>query len=596
MRGSFRPGGNHRLRPEEAVRRRIPGDDRSVEGRTREMCEQEAGGEGIARTRRIERPRDRQRSRGDRPGSGVRDGFGAPLLDDHGTDTGAQQVVAGSERRSLGFVREQDVAPQRDALGDEAIGSEFVDHRHRRRIDAHHRAGRPGHVRRRHRMLRDRPADEAVGREVHDGRVGHPGGIDRAERDRATSIGEETSLAIGDEHDHRTAAAAALHRRFDPLRVHRRDKAIAERVVADAPDEPRASAGRDDRGRNVGRAPSPPTGDRRRDIAADRDRPRRHDHHVFDEITDRHDEAMPVRVGAFGGHGSVVCAGPNARSHPGATVTDVVTDPYGAARAAAEHIARATEVVHHDVAVVLGSGWGPALETLGSTQVTLPMADVPGFPAPRVAGHAGAVRSHSVGSHRVLVLAGRVHLYEGHHVAQVVHAVRTAVATGAGNVVLTNSSGGIYPGYTNGQAVLIADHLNLTAEGPTAGAEPPPAQGSRFVDLSDLYARRLRAAAREVEPGLAEGVYAALRGPHYETPAEIRMLATMGASLVGMSTALEAIAARHLGAEVLGLSLVTNPAAGVVAETALDHAEVLAAGRAAAAGLGALLARIIATL
>jgi purine-nucleoside phosphorylase len=272
---------------------------------------------------------------------------------------------------------------------------------------------------------------------------------------------------------------------------------------------------------------------------------------------------------------------------------DVVRDPYGAAQAAADTIGRLTEVVHHDVAVVLGSGWSPALDTLGETTTSVPMPEIPGFPTPKVPGHAGAVRSHVVGRHRVLVLAGRVHLYEGHPVAAVVHGVRTAVATGARIVVVTNAAGGIDPGYRVGQAVLISDHLNLTGEGPTAGDEPPAEIGSRFVDLSDLYARRLRAIAREVQPELVEGVYAALRGPHYETPAEIRMLATMGAGLVGMSTALEAIAARHRGAEVLGLSLVTNPAAGTVPEGSLDHAEVVAAGRAAAGGLGALLARII---
>lgn len=274
---------------------------------------------------------------------------------------------------------------------------------------------------------------------------------------------------------------------------------------------------------------------------------------------------------------------------------DVVTDPYGAAREAADAITRASEVVHHDVAVVLGSGWSPALATFGETTASMSMGDVPGFPPPRVSGHAGEVRSHAVGAHRVLVLAGRVHLYEGHHPSVVVHGVRCAVAAGARVVVLTNAAGGIAPSLRVGQPVLIRDHLNLTGAGPTEGALPHdngPGE-SRFVDLTDLYSERLRGLARAVEPGLSEGVYAALRGPHYETPAEIRMLATMGADLVGMSTALEAIAARHLGAEVLGISLVTNPAAGTVSATALDHREVLAAGRDAAAGLGSLLGRIV---
>ena len=272
---------------------------------------------------------------------------------------------------------------------------------------------------------------------------------------------------------------------------------------------------------------------------------------------------------------------------------NVVTEPYAAAREAAEAISRATDVVHHDVAVVLGSGWSPALDTLGDATAVVPMSDLPGFPPPRVSGHAGEIRSHVVGAHRVLVLAGRVHLYEGHDVALVVHGVRTALATGTRFVVLTNAAGAINRDYRVGEAVLISDHINLTGAGPTAGADPPPDVGSRFVDLSDLYARRLRELARGVEPTLREGVYAAFRGPHYETPAEIRMCATMGADLVGMSTALEAIAARHLGAEVLGLSLVTNPAAGTVAEGSLDHTEVLAAGRDAAAGLGSMLARVI---
>jgi len=140
--------------------------------------------------------------------------------------------------------------------------------------------------------------------------------------------------------------------------------------------------------------------------------------------------------------------------------------------------------------------------------------------------------------------------------------------------------------------VLISDHLNLTARSPLAGPPPPDGYGSRFTDLSDLYSVRLRAIARAADPTLPEGVYAAMPGPHYESPAEIRMLAAMGADMVGMSTALEAIAARHLGAEVLGVSLVTNPAAGL-APGGLDHAEVLAAGQAAAARVGSLLAKVL---
>jgi purine-nucleoside phosphorylase len=202
------------------------------------------------------------------------------------------------------------------------------------------------------------------------------------------------------------------------------------------------------------------------------------------------------------------------------------------------------------------------------------------------------VRSLRIGPVRALVFLGRVHLYEGHPVATVVHGVRTALAAGCQVVVLTNAAGGINPGYQVGQPVLVADHLNLTGRSPLAGPPPPAGYGLRFTDLTGLYSQRLRAMARAADPGLAEGVYAALPGPHYETPAEIRMLRTVGADLVGMSTVLEAIAARHLGAEVLAISLVSNLAAGL-APHGLDHAEVVAAGQAAAGRMGSLLAGLL---
>jgi purine-nucleoside phosphorylase len=174
----------------------------------------------------------------------------------------------------------------------------------------------------------------------------------------------------------------------------------------------------------------------------------------------------------------------------------------------------------------------------------------------------------------------------------VVHGVRAAVAAGCRVIVLTNAAGGIREGFGVGQPVLVSDHLNLTGRSPLAGAPPPDGYASRFTDLTDLYSERLRALARAADPDLAEGVYAALPGPHYETPAEIRMLRMLGADLVGMSTALEAIAARHLGAEVLAISLVSNLAAGITGQR-LDHAEVVAAGQAAAARMGGLLAAIL---
>jgi purine-nucleoside phosphorylase len=211
------------------------------------------------------------------------------------------------------------------------------------------------------------------------------------------------------------------------------------------------------------------------------------------------------------------------------------------------------------------------------------------------------VRSLRAGDVRALVFLGRVHLYEGHPVATVVHGVRTAVAAGCRVVVLTNAAGGIREGYQVGQPVLIADHLNLTGRSPLGGPPPPDGFPARFTDLTDLYSARLRALADRAGGeardagaggGLAEGVYAALPGPHYETPAEIRMLRSLGADLVGMSTVLEAIAARHLGAEVLAISLVSNLAAGL-APHGLDHLEVVEAGKAAAGRMGALLAGLL---
>jgi purine-nucleoside phosphorylase len=280
---------------------------------------------------------------------------------------------------------------------------------------------------------------------------------------------------------------------------------------------------------------------------------------------------------------------------PGADGVAPRPDPYVAAAASAAAIAAGTGVERHDIAIVLGSGWSPAAEEIGKAGAEIPMSALVGFPEPAVAGHAGTVRSVRAGDRLVLVLAGRVHLYEGHAPAAVVHGVRTAAAAGCRVVVLTNAAGAVNPGYAVGQPVLIRDHLNLTSASPLEGPPPPPGYGLPFVDLTDLYSARLRALARAEDPSLEEGVYAGLRGPHYETPAEIAMLAASGADLVGMSTVLEAIAARHLGVEVLGLSLVTNAAAGRTG-AALDHAEVVAAGNAAAGRVGGLLASVVASL
>ncbi len=268
------------------------------------------------------------------------------------------------------------------------------------------------------------------------------------------------------------------------------------------------------------------------------------------------------------------------------------TDAYAAARASAANLALLTGQPEHDVAVVLGSGWAPAADAIGVATQEFPLDELGGFARPSVPGHLAMARSVMADTVRVLVYLGRTHLYEGHPVDAVVHGVRTAAAAGCRAIVLTNASGGINAGYRVGQTVLLSDHINVTGKSPLAGPEPPPGYGSRFVDLTTVYSPRLRALAKQADPSLAEGVYAALPGPHYETPAEIRMLRTAGADMVGMSTALEAIAARHLGLDVLGISLITNPAAGL-SDSALDHAEVVAAGRASAARIGALLGQIL---
>ncbi|MCK1795642.1 purine-nucleoside phosphorylase [Streptomyces sp. XM4193] len=264
--------------------------------------------------------------------------------------------------------------------------------------------------------------------------------------------------------------------------------------------------------------------------------------------------------------------------------SDISTDPTGAADAAAARLRELTGAQTHDVALVMGSGWVPAAEALGAPELEFPITELPGFPPPAVAGHSGKVRSYKVGEKRALVFLGRTHYYEGRGVAAVAHGVRTAVAAGCKTIVLTNGCGGLRAGMRPGQPVLISDHLNLTAASPIVGAN--------FVDLTDLYSPRLRALCQEIDPTLEEGVYAQLPGPHYETPAEVQMTRVLGGDLVGMSTVLEAIAAREAGAEVLGISLVTNLAAGMTGEP-LNHEEVLQAGRDSASRMGSLLAQVL---
>jgi purine-nucleoside phosphorylase len=267
-------------------------------------------------------------------------------------------------------------------------------------------------------------------------------------------------------------------------------------------------------------------------------------------------------------------------------LNDPSSDPFDVAAAAAGVIAERTGSPRHDVALVLGSGWGQTGDLIGEALATIDSSEVPGFSKTAVAGHSGSMRSVAIGETgaRALVYGTRTHFYEGRGVRAVVHAVRTAKAAGCRAIVLTNGCGGLNPAWRPGTPVLISDHLNLTATSPI--------EGPHFVDLTDLYSPRLRGIARAVDPRLDEGVYVQFRGPHYETPAEVRMARILGGDLVGMSTTLEAIAARQCGLEVLGISLVTNLAAGI-SDQPLSHEEVLEAGSAAAERCGRLLADVV---
>jgi purine-nucleoside phosphorylase len=267
---------------------------------------------------------------------------------------------------------------------------------------------------------------------------------------------------------------------------------------------------------------------------------------------------------------------------------DLSNNPFDVAAEAARVIFEKTGVATHDIALTLGSGWSKAADLIGETVATLDASEIPGFAKSAVEGHVSTIRSIALpnGKH-ALVLGARTHLYEGHGVRRVVHGVRTAAAAGATTMILTNGAGGIKSHWSNGIPVLITDHINLTATSPLEGA--------KFVDLTDLYTPRLRELAKSVKPDLEEGIYAQFRGPHYETPAEVQMVKTIGGHLVGMSTGLEAIAAREAGMEILGLSLMTNLAAGIQ-DHPLSHEEVLAAGKQAEPVISALLAAIVAKI
>jgi len=248
---------------------------------------------------------------------------------------------------------------------------------------------------------------------------------------------------------------------------------------------------------------------------------------------------------------------------------------YGAIQAAAATIAEKTGRPEHRVAIVLGSGLAGFAATLPGA-IEIPYADIPGFPVPAVEGHGGSLFSAQPGDVPVLCFSGRVHTYEGWAMEKVVFGVRTAVAAGCSTVILTNAAGGAGDGLQSGDLVLLTDHLNLAARNPLAGANDDRL-GPRFPDMSEVYAPELRQAARTVASAagveLKEGVYAWFLGPSFETPAEVQMARTLGADLVGMSTVPEAIAVRHMGARVLGISLVTNLAAGI-SPVPLSHEEV----------------------
>jgi purine-nucleoside phosphorylase len=264
------------------------------------------------------------------------------------------------------------------------------------------------------------------------------------------------------------------------------------------------------------------------------------------------------------------------------------SDPLKAAEVAAKEIAECTGVATHDIALVMGSGWVGAVDALGTPAYECNADEITGFLPPAVVGHSGKIRSYLIKDGdrtiRALVFLGRTHLYEGKGMEPVVHGVRTAVKAGCKVIILTNACGGINTKFHVGQPVLIRDHISLTAQSPLIGAT--------FVDLTDLYSKRIRSIMKAADSALDEGVYVHWRGPTYETPAEIHMMRTLGADLVGMSTVPEAIAAHALGAEILGISLVTNAAAGVTGEK-LSHEEVIAAGKAAASSMGELLRKTI---
>lgn len=265
------------------------------------------------------------------------------------------------------------------------------------------------------------------------------------------------------------------------------------------------------------------------------------------------------------------------------------TDPFIIAKEAANEIRDITGINHFDMAVTLGSGWGKAAETIGETTHIIPAQQIIGFDGSKVQGHNGTLKTVLMPDGRnVLILGARTHFYESnepYHVRKVAHGVRTAAQLGCKTVVLTNGAGSINTEWTPGTVVIIKDHINLTAASPLEGAT--------FIDLTDLYSSELRSIIQELYPEMPEGVYLQFRGSHFETPAEILMGRAIGGDIAGMSTALEAIAAREAGMNIVGLSLITNHAAGTMPNLFLNHQEVLDTGKASEARLATMLAKIL---
>jgi len=252
------------------------------------------------------------------------------------------------------------------------------------------------------------------------------------------------------------------------------------------------------------------------------------------------------------------------------------------------------------IGIVLGSGLGAVADAIPNPTI-VPYAEIPHFPQSTVEGHSGRIVAGLLAGTPVVIMQGRVHFYEGYSPQQVTFPMRVLGALGLRAVVLTNAAGGIKEGYRIGQLVALADHINLMGFNPLAGPNEPrfavqPGAGLRFFDMTEAYSKKLRSLARAAaeEEGfhLDEGVYLAVSGPSFETPAEIRAFRTLGATLVGMSTVPETIVARHMGIQVLGISCVTNLAAGLGA-TQLSHEEVFEAGRQVEHRLAGLLKRLV---